>query len=138
MSRILLDTGPRLAFCNEEDAAHEWATEQFRRLRVPLLTCEAVLVEAAHHLGRLGLDRARVLDLVSRGIVELALDLRKEADAVATLMRQYADQPMDLADGCLVRLSELIDNGVVFTLDGDFKVYRRHGKREIPLLAPWV
>ena len=88
MKQTLLDTGPLLAFCNEDDAAHEWATEQFRQLRVPLLTCEAVLVEAAHHLGRLGLDRARVLDLVSQRIVELTLDLRREADAVAALMRR--------------------------------------------------
>jgi predicted nucleic acid-binding protein len=129
MRQTLLDTGPLLAFCNEDDQAHDWATEQFQRLRVPLLTCDAVLVEAAHHLGRLGLDRARVLDLVRGGVVKLVLDLQAEAGAVATLMRHYADQPMDLG--------ELIEESITFTLDRDFKFYRRHGRDVIPLLAPW-
>jgi hypothetical protein len=43
---------------------------------------------------------------------------------------------MSLADGCLVRMSELAADGVVFTLDSDFRIYRRHGRQKIPLLMP--
>jgi predicted nucleic acid-binding protein len=47
-----------------------------------------------------------------------------------------ANVPMSLADACLVRMSERVADGVVFTLDSDFRVYRRHGKQKIPLLIP--
>ena len=138
MKMTLVDTGPLVAFFSEADAHHGWATEQFRQLRRPLLTSEAVLAEAAHHVHKAGGDAALLLDWVSHGVLKVALNLAEESTAIAALMRRYADQPMDLADACLVRLSEQIDDCQVFTVDGDFKVYRRHGRREIPLLAPWV
>ncbi len=37
---------------------------------------------------------------------------------------------------CLVRLSELHANAKVFTLDSDFRLYRRHGNKVIPVLLP--
>jgi hypothetical protein len=42
---------------------------------------------------------------------------------------------MDFADACVVRLSELHTGSRVCTTDTDFKVYRRHGRQVIPLLA---
>lgn len=44
---------------------------------------------------------------------------------------------MDLADACVVRLSELLPGRVVWTVDSDFKVYRRNKRAVVPLLAPW-
>jgi hypothetical protein len=43
---------------------------------------------------------------------------------------------MSLADACLVRLSEMHSNSIVFTLDADFRVYRRHGNKVISTLMP--
>ena len=130
--------GPLIAFCNEADACHAWANEAFRRLRAPLLTCEPVLAEAAYHLAKIGIDPAEVLDLVSGGVLKIALNLEAEASALATLIRRYADQPMDLADACLVRLAELVEDSVVFTVDRDFLVYRRQGRERMALLAPFA
>jgi uncharacterized protein len=45
--------------------------------------------------------------------------------------------PASSADACLVRMSELHDRCRVFTLDADFHMYRRHGRKVIPLLTPW-
>lgn len=59
----------------------------------------------------------------------------KQADLRA-LMRRYCNRPMSVADACLVRLSERHMNGAVFTLDSDFRIYRRHGNRVIPVLMP--
>jgi hypothetical protein len=42
---------------------------------------------------------------------------------------------MSLADGCLVRISEVLSRGTIFTLEGDFRVYRRYGRKSIPLLT---
>jgi uncharacterized protein len=43
---------------------------------------------------------------------------------------------MSLADACLVRLAELNDRASVFTIDDDFGIYRKHGRRIIPLIGP--
>jgi hypothetical protein len=43
---------------------------------------------------------------------------------------------MSLADACLVRLSEIVPDAVVFTLDADFRIYRRRGRAVIPVLMP--
>jgi len=43
---------------------------------------------------------------------------------------------MSLADGCLVRISEVLSRGTISTLEGDFRVYRHYGRKSIPLLTP--
>ncbi len=51
-------------------------------------------------------------------------------------MRCYRGHPMSLADACLVRFSELYKDAVIFTLDADFRIHRRHGNKVIPVLMP--
>ena len=52
-------------------------------------------------------------------------------------MRKYADLPMDLADACIVRMTELHRDCRVITVDRkDFSMYRRNGRDLIPMLAP--
>ena len=51
-------------------------------------------------------------------------------------MRRYRNVPMSLADATLVRLSELHRDCRVFTLDADFRIYRRHRNKAIPVLLP--
>jgi hypothetical protein len=44
---------------------------------------------------------------------------------------------MDLADACLVRMSEVHPDSVVLTVDTEFRdVYRRNGRQVIPTLLP--
>jgi uncharacterized protein len=49
---------------------------------------------------------------------------------------QQVKRVMALADACLVRMSELRSAVVVMTLDGDFRLYRRHGRQAIPVVLP--
>ena len=52
-------------------------------------------------------------------------------------MHKYADVPMSLADGCLVRMSEAFsDLRMILTTDSDFRVYRRHSRQVVPCLTP--
>ena len=60
-----------------------------------------------------------------------------DAGPVAHLLEKYSDQEMQLADACLVRMSELKRDCRLFTLDRkDFQVYRRFERQVIPLVAP--
>jgi len=133
--RVLLDTSPLVAFFNRRDRHHDWAVEQWGRLEPPLLTCEAILSEAAFLLGREGTG-APVLELVARGLVETPFRLQDETSSVARLMARYEDVPMSLADACLVRMSEQLADSQVLTLDRHFTIYRRHGRRTIPTIMP--
>jgi len=133
---VLVDAGPLLAWLNRHDEHHEWTSEQFSRLRPPLLTCEPVLAEVAYHLLALGDDPAKALDLVTSGVVRVALYVEDETEVLASLLRRYNNVPMSLADACMVRLSEMHARSVVFTVDSDFRIYRRSGRLVIPTLMP--
>jgi predicted nucleic acid-binding protein len=73
---------------------------------------------------------------VRRKILRFDFDLQEDFESISILMRRYADLPMDLADACLVRMAEQRRDVRVFTLDRDFKIYRRHGRQVIPLIFP--
>lgn len=133
---VLLDTGPLVSFLASGLRHHAWTVEQWKRLRPPLLTCEAVLTEAAFLLHREGREADAVFALLERGVIRIALDLRKEQADVRALLHSYRNRPMSLADACLVRLSEMHRDARVFTLDSDFRIYRRHGNKVIPVLMP--
>lgn len=132
MSGYILDAGPLIALFNRNDAYHEWAVQTLPRLPKPLLSCPEAMAEAAAMTGQ----PARVVELIQDGTIQLALNLQEQTGEVLRLLRKYADQPMDLADACIVRLSELHPKATVVTLDRtDFAVYRRHGRDPIPILS---
>ena len=136
MGAVLLDTGPLVTFLIAELNHHEWVCEQWRRLRPPLLTCEPVLTEASFLLSREGRESDPLFDLLERGVVRVAVDLEKELGDLRVLMRRYRNRPISLADACLVRLAEMHSRATVFTFDADFRIYRRHGNKVIPVLMP--
>lgn len=129
----IADTGFLVAFANLNDKHHEWALGVAERVTAPLLTCEAVLAEASYHLQ----DTALVLAMLREGLIELAFDARESQLQLEALARKYADRKPDLADLCLVRMSELHPHHKVVTVDrADFRVYRRHKREAIPLICP--
>src|SRR5262245_4247381 len=129
----IADTGFLVAFANRADEHHQWAVELAERLDEPLLTCEAVLAEAAFHLQ----NAAVVLAMLDEDLVELRFDLRAQLPHVGALARRYADRRPDLADLCLVRMSELHPRHPVITVDrSDFQVYRRNKREAIPIICP--
>jgi len=133
---VVLDTGPLVAFIDKQDAAHHWAAEQLAALEPPFLTCEAVISESLFLLVEAHNGVPTLMSFLQEDLVRLAFDLDDHLSAVAKLIAKYHDVPMSLADACLVRMSEVHTNARVFTLDADFKLYRRHGRQAIPLIHP--
>ena len=132
----LLDTGPLVSFLSVGLTHHAWTVEQWKRLSPPLLTCEPVLTEAAFLLKREGGDTDALFALLERGVIRIALSVQEEQADLRALMRRHRNRPMSLADACLVRLSEIHTAAEVFTLDKDFRIYRRNGNRVIPVRMP--
>lgn len=135
--RILADTGPLVALLDRSDVHHAWAVECFKRLRPPLVTCEAVLAEAWHLLGAAPPARETLAAFHRDGILVCDFDFQQNAPEIWRLLKKYADASMDFADACLVRLAELDRESRVWTLDSGFRVYRKMDRRSIPVLAPW-
>ena len=133
---VIIDTGPVVAFLNKRDRFHDWAVAQFALLEPPLLTCEAVISEACFLVRGLDGGESAILELISRGAIEVPFTLQHEVSAVQKLMARYASAPMSLADACIVRTSELHADSRVMTFDGHFAIYRRHGHSVIPLITP--
>ncbi|MBM3883170.1 MAG: PIN domain-containing protein [Verrucomicrobia bacterium] len=131
---VLADSGFLVALLSRDDQHHPWAVAQATRVPRPWLSCEAVVSESFHLLGRSG--RQGLSELLQRGAVALRFDLADELDAVLGLMEKYAEVPMSLADGCLVRMTETLADPVLLTTDGDFRIYRRHSRQVIPLAMP--
>ena len=131
--RYIADAGALIALMNESDEHHAWALRTLPPLARPWLTCEAALAEAAALTGQpLALARE-----VMAGELTVSFALQEQIESVSALLDRYADQRMDLADACIVRMSELYRGHTVITVDRkDFKVYRRNGREVIPFIAP--
>ena len=133
---ILLDTGPLVAFLNQQDSYHTWASAQWNQIAPPMFTCEAVLSEACFLLAQTNAGSEPVVQMLQRGILAIPFCLKDHARTIAQLIEKYRSVPMSLADACLVRMSELYSHSQILTLDSDFALYRRNGRQVIPTLMP--
>ncbi len=131
---VIADTGPLVALIDPDTREHDWVRDHAKVLPRPLLTSEPVLTEAAFLLTRDGFDADELFELVEAEIITIGIEFHQERAALRSLMRKYRNVPISLADATVVRLSELHRDCQVFTFDADFRIYRRHKNKEIPLL----
>jgi predicted nucleic acid-binding protein len=128
----IADTGLIVALLAGDDPCHGWAVEAFRA-HSPFYTCDSVLAEACSFFT----TAMPVLKLVACGDLILEFNLAEEMANVLALVSKYSDQPMDLADACVVRMSEQHAHCKIWTVDRtDFRTYRRHGRQVVPCEFP--
>ena len=128
----IADTGFLVAFAASRDMHHDWAVEVANELSEPALACEAVLAETAFKLRSVEV----VLEMIVSELVKVSFDLNDHLPQLAALAKRYAHRQPDLADLCLIRMSELYPHHRVITADKDFRVYRRNKREVIPLICP--
>lgn len=134
--QAIIDTGPLVAFLDRDERYHDWSVAQIQSMVEPLLVCEAVLTEALFLLRRMPSAQLAVLNLLNNGALDISFRLADNVMETRALIAKYADVPMSLADACVVRMAELNAGHAVFTLDSDFKVYRKFGNKQLRLIAP--
>jgi hypothetical protein len=126
----IADTGFLVAL-RGKPVERRWAQSEFERYGAPFYTCEAALAEAAHFVDSRFLSR-----LIEEGDIVLPFSLREQHSRVQQLLEKYPGV-MDLTDACIVRLSEIFPQCLVFTVDkSDFRIYRRLGNQIIPVSTP--
>ena len=129
----IADAGLIIAALDRRDANHHWARSVLESEPPPWFVCEPVLAEVSASIG----TSEPLLEMLQIGDLELAFALEKNTDEVLAFAKKYRDQRIDLADACVIRMTELFDDSVVYTVDKkDFSVYRRKGKRPIRCVFP--
>ena len=133
---VILDTGPLVALLDARDRHHEWAVAQWADIEPPLLTCESVISEACFLLDQTRAGSSAIFEMLLRRAIALSFRLDEQVKEVHELRAKYSDVPMSVADASLVRMAEQFNRSAMLTLDTDFKIYRKHGRRVIPLILP--
>jgi predicted nucleic acid-binding protein len=129
----LVDTGAILALLDRTDRWHRVSVEVFHKLRLPLLTSEAVLTELFHLVGDSPHEMEAAWKFVRSGAVQVAAI--EQLPLVHTLMTRYSDRPMDFADATLVYLAGRESLTTIFTVDrDDFETYRIEGRRRFRIV----
>ena len=134
MKAVIVDTGAIVALLSKNDQWRTRALDIFETLDATLLTCESAIPECCFLLRNTHNGERIVLDLISSNALTIDFSISEHIDNIAALMQKYRSVPMSLADACLVRMSEVLD-APIFTFDRDFEVYRRHGRKRIPLIG---
>lgn len=136
---ILTDTGPLVALLDKDDGRHADCVTAAEGLPAgPLLTTWPCFTEAAYLLGALGGYRfqAELWRLRTDGLLVLHDLSSSEMDRMIALMAKYQDAPMDLADASVVAVAESRKLRRVFTLDGDFRLYRLADGSVLEMVPP--
>lgn len=128
---ILIDTGPIVAFFDASDNYHGLCVETLKGLNQPLATTWPVLTETFYLLGFSWKAQDNLWRFIIRGGIEVLPLNTTLVTRCKTLMEEYQDLPMDLADGTLIAVAEERKIGRIFTLDRrDFNIYKPvHTKR---------
>lgn len=131
----LLDTGPLVALIDRNDNNHERAKRILEKLSPPFLTCESVISESIFLL-----QTARpasweaLLSLGQEEYYKIGMDLKDHFLSILELTRKYKDQPISLADACLIRCAEIHNEPRILTFDSDFEFYRWGRNRKFEIL----
>jgi predicted nucleic acid-binding protein len=137
--RVLVDSGPIVALLDRRDTHHQWAKREIANLQEPLLTCEAVISEVFFLLSRVRGGNSIFIALLRDSLVLASANFTYRDQSVEILrhLQRYSDTPMSFADACLVRMSEIERDSIIFTTDRDFLTYRRNRRQSIPLISPF-
>ena len=123
---ILTDAGPLVALIDRGEADHARCVAALARVTPPLVTTWPAFTEAMYLLGEAAGWTGQ--EALWRMLEQRELQIAEVSGAVPArmrvLMEKYRDLPMDLADASLVALAEARRLSRIFTLDGDFRVYR--------------
>lgn len=136
MRRVLVDAGPLVAILSGRDHHHLVCLNELHRMPKPLLSCWAVITEAAWLLRGSPTAVEQLLRSIDGSFLALLPLAGTEAAPIAELMNKYGDLHPQLADATLVYLAHRERIRTVFTLDQrDFSVYRgdrRHAFEIVP------
>lgn len=137
MPDYIADTGPLIGWINRRDQWHAWSVGVLDGLEPPLLTCEAVIAEAAWQLMSSPEALDRLYGLIEAGALRVVDLLPEHMPHIRALSAKYPQ--MDFCDAAVVRLAEMYPHAKILTTDTEhFTIYRRFRDKPLALIHPKV
>jgi hypothetical protein len=121
----ILDTGPWVALIDRSESRHAECVQWLKNFSGRLYSTEAVLTEVLYLLNFSIIAQCAALDFILESVVEIVPANTKSLKKTKSLMKKYADLPMDFADATIVCLAT--DAGIqnIVTFDKkDFAIYK--------------
>jgi predicted nucleic acid-binding protein len=133
---ILIDAGVLVALVDSAQTHSARCRATYKTLTLPLVTTWPAFAEAMYLLHRIGgWPLQRILwRHVEEGSLVFHVSTTSEQLRMKALMEQYRDTPMDLADSSLVVAAEALGDKRIFTIDGDFHIYRWNGREQFDVI----
>ena len=131
----ILDTGPWVALIDRSESRHAECVQWLKKFSGRLYSTEAVLTEVLYLLNFSTTAQCAALDFVLEAVVEIVPVNTKSLKKVKSMMKKYADLPMDFADATIVCLA--IDAGIpnIVTFDRkDFAIYKLPRKKNFTIM----
>jgi uncharacterized protein len=134
---ILIDASALIAICDRgQGKDHVRFVSAVSEIRDELITTLPCVTEAMYFMRKfIGWHGQEILwrFLVSEAIEIFPLTAR-DLHRMQTLMKKYADTPMDFADASLVAAAETLKSSRIITSDKDFQVYRINGRTKFEII----
>ena len=126
----ILDTGPWVALIDRSESRHIECVQWLKKYSGKLYSTEAVLTEVLYLLNFYITAQFAAVDFVLESVVEIVPASTDSLKQTKSLMKKYADLPMDYADATIVCLSTETGMQNVVTFDKrDFSVYKLPKKK---------
>ena len=139
MQSTLIDAGPLIALFDRSDRFHTVTKQFLRGYSGRLVTTWPVITETCHMLDFHVAVQIDFLKWLHREAVHIAPLHNEHIRRLIDLSEKYADVPMDLADGSLVVVAEMLNIRDIITIDSDYAIYRTKDKQGFTnLLAPYL
>ncbi len=135
--RIIVDTGPLVAFFNRRDEYHHWVLLQLSTLRGTLVTTESVISECLYLLDYSKVAITAIQDMVISKKLLISDVPARDFSEVLKLVEKYQDLPASRADVSLLVVYNSMKDAKILTLDSDFKIYRATDGKPPVLIAPF-
>ena len=86
--KVILDTGPLVAFLNKSDNFNKWVVTRFSQLSPPFFTCEAVISEACFLLRHADNGARNIFRIIERELIKIEFNLQSEAGKIIRMMKK--------------------------------------------------
>ncbi len=131
----ILDTGPWVALIDRSETRHAECVQWLKNFSGRLYSTEAVLTEVLYLLNFSITAQCAALDFVLKSVIEMVPSSTESLKTTKSLMKKYADLPMDYADATIVCLATETRIQNVITFDRkDFAIYKLPKKQSFTIM----
>jgi predicted nucleic acid-binding protein len=131
----ILDTGPWVALIDRSESRHIECIRWLKNFSGRLYSTEAVLTEVLYILNFSITAQCAALDFVLKSVVEIVPSSTDSLKKAKTLMKKYADLPMDFADATAVCLAAETGMQNIATFEKkDFSIYKLPKKKSFTII----